>query len=68
MGRRGDKMFEGEGGAGVPHWQRGTRLNSGDILVGEVREERHSVTSRDTAGREAPGVRATQDSEFGEGG
>ena len=55
-GRKGDKRFEGEGGAGVLHWQR-ARLNSGGIQAGGVTGGSHTVgrcgisrRSRDAAG------------------
>ena len=62
-----DKRFEDEGGAGVQHFQKGTRLYSGGIRVGGVRGESHSVTSWDTSEGEAPRLRAVKSSEFGEG-
>ena len=44
----------------------GARLYSGDIQVGGVRGESHSVTNRDAALGAAPEVRAAKSSEFGE--
>ena len=35
--QKGDKRFEGEGGAEVLHQQRGARLNSGGTQVRRVR-------------------------------
>ena len=34
--QKGDKRFEDEGGAGVQHRQKGSRLYSGGIQVGGV--------------------------------
>ena len=44
----------------------GARLYSGDIQVGGVQGESHSVTNRDAALGAAPEVRAAKSSEFGE--
>ena len=64
-----DKRYEGEGGAGVLHSKRETRLSSEGTQAGGVRGQIHSADrcgiyrSRDAAGRAAPGVRATKSSE-----
>ena len=76
-GWKKDKRFEGEGGAGALHWQRGSQmglLSIGGIKTGGVRGGRHSAgrcgisrKSRDAAGKEAPGVRAAKSSESRKG-
>ena len=66
MGRRGISL-KTKAGQECSISRRRVRLYNGGIHVGGVRGESHSVTSGDTAGGEAPGVRAVKSSEFGEG-
>ena len=66
MGQRGIRSFEARVGQESSTSRRRARLYSGGIHV-RVRGECHSVTSGDTAGGEAPRVRAVMSSEFGEG-
>ena len=55
-GQKGDKRFEGEGGAEVLYWQRGARLNSEGIQNGGVRGGSHSAMKRSSDA--ATGMRA----------
>ena len=50
MGRRGIRSLKTRVGRECSISRRRARLYSGSIHVGGVREESHSVTSRDTAG------------------
>ena len=61
MGRWGIRSLESRVGRESSGRRGGARLQSGGIHVGEVRGGSHS----DSAGGEAPKVRAAKSSEFG---
>ena len=67
MGRRRIRGLKTRTGRGCGISRRRARLYSGGIHVGGVRRGSHSVTSGNTAGGDAPRVRAVKSSEIGEG-